>query len=637
MAIFSNNVFAKLPRLLTNWNVQLAVILIVTTVAFSNIFDNGFVGDDFDFIVNWDLTRNWDSLPSILKGSVPYGHEGVYRPIRGIFYLLSYHLFGTNTTAYHFQSLLIHLTCTFLVYVLTKKITKNLYTPMVTALLFGVHPIHTEAITFITTSFDEIGSIFFFLSFIFFTQFNQKSKKKRSYHLSLLFALLAFFTYEISLTLPAVIVLYDVCFRKLDFAKLKKTYLRYLPYFSLALFYFVIRVFVLKIEARSSYQADNFFLTQFVSLKVIVAYLKLLIVPINLSINHTLPGNIFAHTFPRYNREAVLNQSVFELTSLFAIILLGTLLVWAYKSLKRTPIVTFCIGWFLITLLPALNIVIPNANLLGEKYAYIASYSFCLSTAWLFANLFDRLPKLVIIPRIALVGVLAIIVLTYTNLTYQRNKDWKDDVVLWKKTVLQSPLNSMVHYKLGSAYRDQERFDEAVRSYQTALYLTPDLAPAYTNLGVIAERKGDLPQARYYYKKALEFEPKSIEAHNNLGVVYMKESYLEAAIEYFQKALEIDPNYLRAQVNLSEAYNALGTKYAQKGEFVKATQLYNKALETKPNYAEVLNNLGTICANEGRIEEAIKYYEKALKANPNLDSTRANLEKALNSNTWILR
>jgi protein O-mannosyl-transferase len=618
-------------RLLNNQKVQISIIVLLTIFAFSNIFLNSFVGDDFDFIVNWELTRDLSNIPEILKGSVPYGHEGVYRPIRGLFYLISFQLWGTNITAYHLQAIVIHLTCTILVYFLTKAVTKNKYVPFTTAILFGVHPIHVEAITFITTSFDKIGAIFFFLSLLLYTKIKGSKLASANFYYSLGFAFLAFFTYEITLVLPAILIIFDICFKKINIEKIKKTYFRYLPFIGLALFYAAIRIFLAKAGARSIYQADSFLLNLFISAKALLIYLRLLFIPVNLSINHTIPSGIFAHTFPKFNKEAVLNQSIFELNNLIAFASIAFICFTSYKSLRRFPIITFGLIWFVIALLPVLNII-PNSNLLSEKYAYISSYGICLLLASSLLYIPKTRPKILPIVSLFLIATTA----SYLTITYSRNKDWKNEVVLWEKTVLQSPLNSMVHYKLGSAYRDEGRFDEAVQSYLTTLYLTPDFDAAYINLGVIAEKQDDLAKARYFYKKALAIDPDVIETNNNLGVIYWKEDYLEEAIDYYQKALSIDPNYPQAQINIVEAYSVLGTRHAQKGEFVKALELLQNALSINPHHPEVLNNIGTIYASEGNRDEAIRYYEKAILVDPDFEDAHINLERAKDMVDWVL-
>ena len=215
---------------LKNTKLQLLVILLLTGLSYSNIFQNEFIWDDPGFIKQWETIRSFKNIPKLLQGDTPLDHASVYRPVRGIFYTISYHLWGQeNPLGYHIQSLLIYFGIIILVYLITqmvigswllvhrKKQSTNYQLPttnqipFITALLFALHPIHVEAISFITASFDTIGILFFFLAFYLYIKFQQQ-KRILFYLLSLLSSLLAFFTYEMTLVLPLGLMLYDFCF-----------------------------------------------------------------------------------------------------------------------------------------------------------------------------------------------------------------------------------------------------------------------------------------------------------------------------------------------------------------------------------------------------------------------------------------
>src|SRR5437762_1877699 len=102
--------------------------------------------------------------------------------------------------------MLIIVLSTYLIYLVTKQITKNILMSFLTALIFGLHPVHTEAITFMTSSFDSIASSIFLLSFYLYLRANDsKLHQLRLLIISSLLAVFAFFSYEMTLTLPLVI------------------------------------------------------------------------------------------------------------------------------------------------------------------------------------------------------------------------------------------------------------------------------------------------------------------------------------------------------------------------------------------------------------------------------------------------
>ncbi|MCK5342327.1 MAG: tetratricopeptide repeat protein, partial [Candidatus Heimdallarchaeota archaeon] len=192
-----------------------------------------------------------------------------------------------------------------------------------------------------------------------------------------------------------------------------------------------------------------------------------------------------------------------------------------------------------------------------EKYTYLASVGYVLILAWLIHQLYRGLQKKKY-KNWLIVGV-GILTCWYGYLTLVRNADWKNDVVLWEKTVEQSAENPLAHYKLGSAYRDSGDLTKAKASYLTSLKMYPKLTEALNNLGVIAEKEKDYENAEEYYLRAIEIRPTMPELHNNLGVVYLRQERYREAIEEFTLALQYDRNYLQAKINLVEAQKRLKT------------------------------------------------------------------------------
>src|SRR3989344_1516695 len=174
----------NIPKLLTSLKVQLLIISILTGFSFSNIFQNQFATDDIGYFYNWQIPKHFENIPKIFtQDSVPLDEKGVYRPVKALAIMVVYKVWGLNVVGYHLVGLMVHLLCTVLVYLITleiiqnvryrefskekpkfkgqnynsklksekKSIIHNTYSiiPFITALLFGVHPIHTEAITFI--------------------------------------------------------------------------------------------------------------------------------------------------------------------------------------------------------------------------------------------------------------------------------------------------------------------------------------------------------------------------------------------------------------------------------------------------------------------------------------------------------
>src|SRR3989338_1952338 len=222
---------------------QLIIVILLTTLAYANIFGNEFVIDDRTFIVDWQAKNSFDMV-SFFKGEVPAGHEGVYRPLRSVFYAFYYSIFGQSPLGYHLHSMVVHLASTVLVYFIVKEIFARgpviasskfppegragkvqssklsngegffqksngqlsivMFVPFVAALLFGLHPVHTETIAYISSAMEATGIVFALLSFYLYLL------GKKYYWWSVAAAVTAFFTHEITLVLPILVLLYEL-------------------------------------------------------------------------------------------------------------------------------------------------------------------------------------------------------------------------------------------------------------------------------------------------------------------------------------------------------------------------------------------------------------------------------------------
>ena len=141
------------------------LLVVAGVIAYANSFTNEFVWDCQTLILNWYEIRSLENIPYLLRGNVPIEHRGVYRPLRGVFYALNYHFWGGDTFGYHFNALLIHLCSTILVYFIILSIGKSQTLALMSAILFDLHPVHTESITYVTAALDVTGIVFFLLSF----------------------------------------------------------------------------------------------------------------------------------------------------------------------------------------------------------------------------------------------------------------------------------------------------------------------------------------------------------------------------------------------------------------------------------------------------------------------------------------
>ena len=447
---------------------QLVLIIIIVLTAYSNIFDNQLIIDDQYFIQEWPLTRSWSNVGQLLAGANPESQPGVYRPIRSLLYLIYYQLWGANPTGYHLHSLLVHLASTMLVYGVIREIRvigeKRKKIAFVAALLFGLHPIHTESITYIAASMEMTGVVFFLAAFYTYL------KNKRVW--TVFFALLAFFTYEMTLTLSLLLGLYELTLGKKDWKRIW-------PVAVAAVSYLLVRIGILGISpARGDYLAYSFYHTQLTMTKMWIKYLWLLIWPVTLSHNQTIVPGFEAFMTPYSDQAAILRQSILDPEILLSITIIIIIIFIIFIARKNHPLISFAIGWFFISLLPVAYFL-PQGTAFAEKYLYIASFGWVLVLAWVFYKIYNNYNHY----KYYIALVILTVALLYGVRTALRNSNWQSPKTLWEYEAAIHPQSELAYYNLGIIYAGKKfGKTKAAAAYQKALQLKPEFWQAENNL-----------------------------------------------------------------------------------------------------------------------------------------------------------
>ncbi|MDP2684050.1 MAG: tetratricopeptide repeat protein [bacterium] len=570
--------------------IQLLIICLLTLIAYINILGNGFAWDDRDFFIDWPQIKSsqefpaYLSLPYLLTGDVPLGHRGIYRPVRSIYYLISYSLWGENPLGYHIQAIIVHILIVLVIYLITEQISKKRLLAFITATLFATHPIHTEAVTYITASMDTLGILFFFLSFYLYLKTKEAKSRRNIYLLaSVIYAFLAFFTYEMTLVLPLLIILYDFCANKFSFKSLIPK-INYYKYYILGLAsYGLVRFVILGIGNRADYLGVDWIIAANqarVGMPEIFAhYLWWLIWPINLTIGHDLTINLLSGFLNLLNNldptDRLIDLSA-KIIFLFPLLYALAGIFFLYLVLRKYPLYFFGLTWIIISILPVSSII-PQGATVAERYLYIPSFGFLLVLGLLLTN--KRFSY-------SLILLFLVITASYIFLTVKRNTDWRDEKTIWQAVIRNNPQVSRAYTALANAYVVDKQYDEGIKIYLQSLQLNPSDAKVNSNLGLAYNLKGET----------------------------------DKAIAYQKKALEINPGY-------ANAYVILGNIYLKQKEYDLAEKEYKKALEIKKDDPLILTNLGKVYYNQARYDLAIEAFKKSLSLNPNQPLVYSALEE----------
>jgi len=561
----------------------IALPIALGIVVYINVLPNGFVFDDMTTIVHnahiKDLAKNFPAFFNLDYFKIAQA-EVSYRPIATLSYFLIYALFGLNPLAFHLSSLLLHIFNVIAVYALVDIIRRNKRSSLIAALVFACHPVLTEAVNCISYNEDLLATFFYLLALLLYIKAGARNNPSNLpiYFFSLVYFFVALLSKEMAITLPAIIFLYDVTLRetvktngfiKQAVATIDKQKFCYIGFALVALFYLVLRFKILVNPADSfSHSRAGLFERILFLPDHLFDYIKLVLFPLDLNAEYS-----FAYP-----------DRFLEFSNLFSFIVIITITVGSFFIYKHSKGIFFGIWWFIITLLPVLNLIEIH-NPIAERYLYLPLVGFCMVIAILINEIPGRSdlaqPKNVARLKYSiLIGLL----IFYSLVTVVRNPVWKDNFSVWANTVEKSPDNPIVHGGLGLAYQERGFLDESIVEFTKAIELGPNMAKNHYNIGRAYEENGLFKNAIGAYKKAVDLDPAYTDAYFNLANLYMRLQLRKDAISAYRKVIELDPTDL-------EAYNNLGVAHAMKGEIDTAVGLWEKVLELDPNNQKAKDNI----------------------------------------------
>lgn len=624
-----------------------AAIFLAAGAVYLNALPNGFVYDDRIQVLENIWIRDARHLPEIFTRSVWSYRGGIvsnyYRPLMHVFYLATYGLAGPSAWSFHLANVALHAGASLLVFFLAVALlgqwepARSLRAPFLGALLFAVHPAHTEAVSWIAGLPDVSCALFVLVSLLLYLRATAAERLLVvPFTLSVVAFVLAALCKEPALTLPAIVFAAERLSR--PGAPRTRALGRVFPYVIVAAAYLVLRRHALGGFAPRAEQHLELS-TYEMALNVcplFARYVGTLLLPIRLNFYHVL------HPV----------RSLLDPVAVGSIVVAGAVAVGMIVGRRRLPMVTFGCVLLAVPLAPVLHIPWVGDNTFAERYLYLPSVGWALLWAWALARA-DRDARRPV--GFGLAAAALVLAGAFAAGTVSRNAAWRDDYTIFTDTVEKSPDSDVVHNLLGNALLERGRIDEAVEHYRAAAAINPGNPKVYANLGVVALRRGALDEAVRQFERAVTIAPGLIEARNNLGYAYARSGQLARAVEQYRAALAVNPNYPEALLNLGQAYldlgrpaeavaqfqaavalrpdqaeyhHALGRARERSGNLDTAILNYEEALRLDSRLVGAHNDLGIVYAERGRIDRAVEHFEAAVRLAPDDPAARRNLERA---------
>lgn len=502
--------------LTNNWYIILGLTFLVFLV-YANGLNGAFVSDDINWIPKNPNIGNFSSL-----------FQKQERPAIWFIFYFAHAIGGLTPFFYRLPNILFHAGNAVAIFILLSLLA-NRKIAIFTSLLFAVHPILVESVTWIAGGSHAAYTFFFLLSFIFYLLSKERA---RLYFFTILFFLISLSFSEKAVVLFLIFPLYEIAF-----GSLAKKWKSLLPYLIVGI---IVAVALFnKIEGKiTGLKLYNYVQPGFDNplLKIpisVTEYLRLMFWPSDLSL---------------YRYELIFSWSQYLVRlGIFLILLLAIFL-----SYRKKRYIFFWLSFFIITLLPTLT-PYRFASTVAERYVYIGSLGIFAVMGMILNNLCEKenLKKGIYI-------IFALLILALSVRTIVRNHDWKNEDNLWIASAKVSPNDPNVLNNLGDMYARHKDYQKAIESFNKAIKLKPDYADAYHNLANIQtalysneNNEEYLKEAIDNYFLAIKYNPLLWQSHQNLGAIYFNLKQYDKAIEQLEKAIEINPSNLNLQNNLN--------------------------------------------------------------------------------------
>jgi tetratricopeptide (TPR) repeat protein len=589
--------------------VLVAAILLITVIVHSDSLNNGFVNwDDDKYVFNNEDIRQLDGQ-SILRFFTTY-YLRMYQPITMISYACDYKMGELTPLTYHRTNLILHLLNVLLVFCAVLLLTKQAAIAAISALFFGVHPLHVESVAWISERKDLLYSLFYLGSLITYILYRKRNNSYRLYFLAILFFLFSLLSKSAAVSLPLILVLTDYYLNpKLEF----RSNLDKIPFFVLSVIFGIVSLMSQRILGSHWDYVIGYTLLDrlFMGSYAFTFYIVKSILPFGLSAIHPMPL-----------KPAGLLPIVYYISGL-AFILFPWILVKVFKSKADETLrkdIIYGALFFFFTIVLVIFMPVGQA-VVAERYTYIPYIGLFVILGRVYLYLGQRKHFFSPVLQYGYTAVIGIMLIVFAHGAYARNTVWRDTLTLFSDVIDKYPETGIAYNNRGNVRRDQNDFQGAMEDYGKAIEL--DYDDAYNNRGILRNRMNDYINAIEDFNRALHGKSDREIAYYNRGIAKLNLGDFGGAVEDFGNAIETDPQY-------SDAYNNRGfVRYEKLADFIGAIHDFDTAIGLSPAEPDIYYNRGNAKTLAGRYESAIMDYDRALQIKPDYGEAYFNKGIAL--------
>lgn len=557
---------------------HLAIIVLSTVAVYANTLHAPFHFDDYGSIVKNPLIRNLDAFTDPSQALRYRQIEGIDlsklfapRIVTYFTFALNYRIHGLDVRGYHIFNISVHVINAALVYLLvilllrtplhaTKELSARASeVAFATSLLFAVHPVQTQAVTYIVQRASSLSAMFYLACMTAYLMARMSAQgwlRWAMFGVSACSALLAMKSKETAYSIPlAIAAIEALLFSGRGFKRWA---------FSIAMALLVVVAFVhghmivggemKDIDAATRLQSAmpraEYLLTE---LKVVVTYLRLIALPVAQNLD--------------YDYQPA--QGLADLKLLWAMLVLCVLVGLSIHGYRRHGLITPALGGaFFFIALSVESSIIPIVDVIFEHRVYLPSVGIIFAAVCL---------AFYLAPKRAVMAAMLVLAIALSVTAHMRNRVWASEIALWQDTATKSPLKARPHFNLADAYEEGGRYADALKEYEAAASLAPQDVRAQAGLAGMYYKLGRLDEAAAVLDRALSIEPRDAELWSNLGIIHQKRGRYAQSALVFERAASLG---LRSPFVF---YN-LGETYVKLGNIDGALRAFDMALAIEPGY-----------------------------------------------------
>ena len=583
----------------------MAGIAVVTWLVLKVCLNNQFTNwDDPGYIQDNTLIKDLSSpgLKAIFSSPV----MGNYHPFTILSYAIEYSFVQLEPWLYHFDNLLLHILDTILVYWFVNLLTRRPIAAIVTALLFGLHPMHVESVAWVSGRKDVLYGLFYISACIAYVYYLRASgNQKRNWYIGVLALFIcSLLSKPVAVTLPLTLLLIDL-FEKRKWGKTLIT--EKIPHFILAILFGIISLKVQHTAGAMDMQKVSYNALERIALGgyALITYLWKAVVPVSL-----------CNFYPYPPKTGGSLPFLYYLYPLAAAVI--TFVAWKYA--RKNRIIVFGLLLFIVNIALLLQFIPVGDAILADRYTYIPYLGLFFIAGWYMSEYFESSIKKKYSTAVS--GIFIAYALCLLYLSYDRCTVWYDPITLWRDEIEKEPVRApgaynnlgFIYFSKWGATGDPEEkkkyYDSAYYLLNKAIALKPDFVNPHISLGEMERSAGQYEAAKQNYFSAMKFNSKDPNLTLGLAILYYITHDYDSSGYWFRTALQIDPSP-QAHGNYANFLNLTGRSDSALSE-------YGIAIALGPDLYSSYLNRGKVYEDKNRWDEALNDFNKAIKLNPDI-------------------